>query len=81
MSFNKDELLHKLQDENDKYRKILQSWIDEDMLDNVPTYKEDKDLRNERARYKLDKIAYKGTIDDLRKSIASLWRLTRKRKK
>ena len=42
MSFNKDALIHKLQDENDK-------------------------LRRERTSYKLDKEAYWGTIEKLRK--------------
>ena len=42
MSFNKDALIHKLQDENDK-------------------------LRRERTSYKLDKEAYRGTIEKLKK--------------
>ena len=41
MSFKKDALLHKLQEENDK-------------------------LRRERTAYKLDKEAYRGTIDILK---------------
>ena len=67
MSFNKDALMHKLQDENDKLKEKLKSWIDADMLDNVPTYIENRDLRNERTRYMLDKEQYKATIDHLRK--------------
>lgn len=44
MSFKKDALLHKLQEENDK-------------------------LRRERTAYKLDKEAYKGTIDKIKQEI------------
>ena len=67
MSFSKDALIHKLQDENDKLKEKLESWIDADMLDNVPTYIENRDLRNERTRYMLDREQYKATIDHLRK--------------
>ena len=44
MSFNKDALIHKLQDENDK-------------------------LRRERTSYKLDKEAYRGPIEKLKKDV------------
>ena len=61
-----DALLHKLQEENDKLKEKLQSWIDADRLEKVPTYIEDRDLRNEKTGYKLDKEQYKHTIDILK---------------
>ena len=66
MSFNKDALIHKLQNDLDKLKRALKSWIDVDMLDKVPTYIENRDLRNERTRYMLDREQYKATIDMLR---------------
>ena len=69
MSFKKDALLHKTQEENDKLGERLQSWIDVDRLDKVPTYIEDRDLRNERTRYMLDREQYKATIDKIKKEM------------
>ena len=38
----KDELI----EENKMFKEVLQSWIDADMLDMVPSYEDNRDLRN-----------------------------------
>tara|TARA_R100000664_G_C2732839_1_gene123011 strand:- start:791 stop:1150 length:360 start_codon:yes stop_codon:yes gene_type:complete len=50
---------------------ILNTWKDAG-TNSMPTYQEYRDIRNERTGYKLDKIAYKGTIDSLKDELSKL---------
>ena len=37
-------------EENEMLKEVLQSWLDVDMLDLVPSYEDNRDLRNEKSK-------------------------------
>ena len=58
----KDELI----EENKMFKEVLQSWIDADMLDMVPSYEDNRCLRNEKCKAVINQEMYSATITNLR---------------
>ena len=59
-------------EESDRLRETLRSWEEVDYLDLIPSYQDNRDLRNEKSRAVLDKEQYNLTINSLRDEIATL---------
>ena len=57
---------NELIEENKMFKEVLQSWIDADMLDMVPSYEDNRDLRNEKCKAVINQEMYSATITNLR---------------
>ena len=53
-------------EENEMLKEVLQSWLDVDMLDLVPSYEDNRDLRNEKSKAVINQEMYSMTINNLR---------------
>tara|TARA_R110000824_G_scaffold213650_3_gene399882 strand:- start:888 stop:1307 length:420 start_codon:yes stop_codon:yes gene_type:complete len=58
-------------EESDRLLETLRSWEEVDYLDLIPSYQDNRDLRNEKSRAVLDKEQYNLTINSLRDEIAT----------